>query len=344
MSRFSHRPLPGNCYAIDDGEKTIATISSQGVVDWLLRTPRDEGHLVELLRKETSLDHTLGVKIELKSQHPKGFLRTLEITPSADGQSIHHKATGETADGAYQSVCDYDLRVEGKGDASRYYWDLAMTIQYVGKEPRLLMDKRPDRQPFLEFTNVYPGKTGRGMFFAKEKEYTHTLISDVDDVVWSFPHQAKWHYGAHLRALQLKVGTFGAFAGFSEGALKTTVLESNLVPTWGICDMYKDLHCSAFAPKTVQPGESFFYRCRIEFVSVAETDALLQKARLIPVTEEIRQRFADVVRFDPGNNSFSNPVYIDRPDETSSFHPSPPEKIWVRRTGLDGQGRAAVDQ
>lgn len=340
MSRFSHRELPGNCHAIDDGDKTVAIVSGQGAVDWLLRSPRDEGPRVERIAKETHLDYTLGVKLELKSQHPMGQLRALEIKPGPGGRSVNFKSSGESRDGLYHFACEANLYADGKGSASRYYWDHAMTIQYVGKEPDPLMKKRPKQRPFFEFNNVYPSRTGKGMFHAKEKEYTHTLISDADGVIWSFPHQATMHYGGAIDRLRFEAGqeTFGSFAGFSEGALKMTVQESTLPPTWGICDMYKDMHCCTTAPKIVRPGESFFYKSRIEFFSVAEGDALLQKSRPIPISPEARQRNADVVRFDPGNNSFLNPVHIDRPDETSGFRPSPPEKVWVRMTDLMGKG------
>ena len=46
-AQFTTRDINLGCFAIDDGGKTVAIVSPQGLVDWVLISPGDKGERVE---------------------------------------------------------------------------------------------------------------------------------------------------------------------------------------------------------------------------------------------------------------------------------------------------------
>lgn len=62
---FSVHDIGPGCWAIDDAGRTVAYVASQGYVDWLLKSPLEDGPRLGALRKETHLCCTLGLKLLL---------------------------------------------------------------------------------------------------------------------------------------------------------------------------------------------------------------------------------------------------------------------------------------
>ena len=50
-------------YLINQPSGTVALLSSQGYIDWLLQTPEQPGRLYTEIVKETHLSYTLGLKL-----------------------------------------------------------------------------------------------------------------------------------------------------------------------------------------------------------------------------------------------------------------------------------------
>ena len=69
MPRFSIRQLNHGCQAIDDGPATVAVVTPQGYVDWLLASPDEAGARIETIATPTHLGNVLGLKFELALPH-----------------------------------------------------------------------------------------------------------------------------------------------------------------------------------------------------------------------------------------------------------------------------------
>ena len=329
--RFEIVDVGANCYTINDGKRTVALISSQGYIDWLLKSPMQDGPVVSHIRKETHLSYTRGFKLLLITPNPPTLLTGFSYEIEDDGRQITLTGRGATADGRFNSVTTATLAADANN--TRYEWNLATTIKCLADEPTPM--------PHLEYNNVYPGKCGRCMLFAPEKEYDCTLVTDRDGVVWKFPHQHMLHYGKKMRELQFAQESMGGFFGEETGSPVVVVSKSSVPPDWAICDMYYDLHCCGRPESPMQPGEEWKFKYVVKYLGRTESDRYLAAAKPIPINEEDWQRH-DYPRLDLGMNSFTDNVKIDSPDDASGFRQEPPKKVWDRETGHSAKGSLRI--
>jgi len=320
-----------DCYTINDQGRTVAIVTSQGYIDWLLRSPMEDGPLLTSIRKETHLSYTLGLKLELITPTPPTRLKQLSHRIEADGARLVLIGEGETEDGTFRSETTAILGTDD--NAARHEWELETVITCTAKGPAELR--------WIEFNNVFPGLAGRCMLYAPQKEYNCTLMVDRDGVVWNFAHQHLMHYTAKISELQFAPGTMAGFFGEETGSPVVITRESSLAPDWAICDMYYDLHCGARPSGPIEPGEQHTFRYTVKYLGQAESAKLLEAARPVPVVE---QDYAthDYARLELGMNDFSRPVAIDAPDEASGFRQDPPQKVWDRTTGHSVRGSLRI--
>jgi len=329
--RFEVVDVGKNCYTINDNGRTVALVTSQGYIDWLLKSPMQEGPLVSSIRKETHLSYTLGLKLLLITPNPATLLTDFSYELQDGGGRLELTGRGATEDGRFTSCTVATLRTNA--GESRYEWHLATTIKCHADEPMTVRG--------LEYNNVYPGRCGRCMFFAPEKEYNCTLVTDRNGVVWKFPHQHVLHYGRKLSELQFAEGSMGGFFGEDTGSPVVIVNKSSVPPDWGICDMYYDLHCCARPDRPMEPGEEWKFKYVVKYIGRAESEQYLEAARPVPITEDDWRRH-DYPRFDLGMNSFTDNVKIDRLDDASGFRQAPPKKVWDRNTGHSTKGSLRI--
>lgn len=328
---FELADIGDDCYTINDQGRTVAIVTSQGYIDWLLRSPMEDGPLLTSIRKETHLSYTLGLKLELITPTPPTRLKRFSHRIEADGARLILTGEGETEDGAFRSETTAVLGTDD--NAVRYQWELETIITCTAKDPVTLR--------WIEFNNVFPGLAGRCMLYAPQKEYNCTLMVDRDGVVWNFPHQHLMHYTGKIAELQFAPGTMAGFFGEETGSPVVIIGESTLAPDWAICDMYYDLHCGARLKAPVQPGERHTFRYTVKYLGQAECAKLLEAARPVPVEEQDYARH-DYARLELGMNDFSRPVAIDAPDEASGFRQNPPQKVWDRTTGHSVRGSLRI--
>ena len=324
-------PVGGNCYTINDGGRTVALISSQGYIDWLLRSPMQDGPLIDHVVKETHLCYTLGLKMLLISPGLTEKLTSFSYQPEADGQRLVLSGRSTDEDGKFESAHTATLYVTA--DGSRYEWGFETTVTCTAGEPV--------HRSWLEYNNIYPGKTGRCMLFAPTKEYDCTLMVDHAGVVWRFPHQHLLHYSQKIGQLEFGVGTMAGFFGEPTGSPVVAVLESSMEPDWAICDMYYDLHCGARPHGAFQPGQQEHFRYLVKYLGVEESDAFLARSKQIPVTDDDWKTHT-CARLELGRNTFSQSVRIDRTDDASGFRQNPPTMVWDREEGHSEKGSLRI--
>lgn len=329
--KFEISDIGKNCYAINDQGRTVAFITSQGYVDWLLKSPLQDGPLLTSIKKETHLSYTLGLKLLLITPTPSTELRRHDYAVGPGGSSVILKGYGETQDGHFVSETTATLRTDAA--FSRYEWELDTTLTCRAKEPVKL--------PWIEFNNVYPARAGLCMLCTPKKEYTCTLMVDKQGVVWKFPHQHQMHYSGKISQLEFAAGAVAGYFGEKTGSPVVTIHESSLPPDWAICDMYYDLHCGARPKDPIRPGEKLTFRYTIKYLNHHDSEVLLKAARPVPVAEADRQTH-DYARFELGMNTFTDNVKIDSCDDASAFKPRPPQKAWDREVGHKTKGSLRI--
>lgn len=324
---FSVDELNLGCRAVRHRGRTVAVVTPQGFVDWLIHRLDQEDVLLESVYKETHMEHILGFKFNLHLPHCTTVMDEVSM-PSQNGDEFEIQARSHSSDGRFKGFHSATLGVDA--ERGEYVWSLATRLLCAAEAPVEL--------DWIEFNNVVPAMTGNCMLYAPRKRYDRTLIVDRDGAVWEFPHQHAMHYGSAGKFQPLRFSP-GAVAGFFGEAYNPVVIvdESPLEPDWRICDMYYDLHCGARPNGPMMPGACYTWRYRIRHLDAEESRSLLEKARRIPVTSEDRRRFL-CARFELGHNDFRRPVRIDAQDEASGFYPQPPSKIWEPSGGPEGQG------
>lgn len=330
--QFELASIGDNCYVVNDRGRTVAIVTSQGYIDWLLVSPLQDGQLLTSIRKETHLSYTLGLKLLLTCPQVSPSGRGTDLTGlshrvEADGARLVLVGDSKSDDGLFTVRTEATLSTDERH--SRYQWRVHHVLTYRGTTPVYIGG--------MEFNNVYPGKVGRCMLFAPDKEYSDTLMVDSAGTVWRFPHQHIMHYSRKINELKFAVGTMGGFFTSSAGSPVVIVEESTGTPTWAICDMYYDLHCQALFERQLQPGEQLVYSFVTKYLNRAESDAYLGLARPIPVTETDFKEH-DRPRFELGLNTFESPVAIDACDDASGFRQAPPHKVWDRTQGHKSRG------
>ncbi len=318
-----------NCYTINERGRTVALVSSQGYIDWLLPSPADAGPLLSEIRKETHMCYTLGFKLLLVTITPATLLKDFSYRIEEDGARVVLTGYAETEDGQFASTTTAVLSADSIME--NYLWELETTLTCTAAEPIALSG--------IEYNNVYPAHTGRCMLFAPSKVYDCTLLVDAEGTVWRFPHQHSMGYTNKIYQLHFAGGALGGFFGdpAPKGCPVVVVRESTLEPVWAICDMFYDLHCMARVNGPVQPGTAWRFNYQVKYLHQLESDHLLTRSRAIPVTTEDRRAY-DYPRLELGRNSFTAGVNIDRLDDASCFRPRPPRQVWDREIGHRTKG------
>lgn len=324
------KSLGNGNYTIDDDEKTIAIVTCQGFIDWLIIEPGQPGKKITKLYKETHLSYTLGFKMELRTQGPRTLLRRLTYEVAPDGSDVRLHASCESPDRKFASTTDARLYLGGDG---RYRWDMETSIQNLSDKP---FDGTG-----IEYNNVYPSRAGLCMLNAPTKEYNATLMTDRNGAVWSFPHQHTLHYSAKINQLEFAEGSVAGFAGEPGGNPSVIVTRATHRPSWAICDMYFDLHCCCWLDAPLAPGEAVRTAYTVRYLTPAESLEMDARATPIPITAE-DWIVHECPRIELGMNRFNSRCEIDKLDDSSCFRPRPPKLVWDREVGHVSRGSLRV--
>lgn len=329
--RFEVVDLGKRCYAVNDHGRTVATVSSHGDIDWILRSPMQKGSLITGIRKETHLGYVLGLKLMLVTNSPSTRLREFSYRPEADGSRLVLTGIGESADGAFLSITRATLAASH--DTGRYEWGMETDLLCQAADPVSLR--------WIEFNNVYPAFTGRCMLYAPKKRFNCTLMVDAEGTVWKCPHQHMLHYTQKIRHIEFAPGTLAGFFGEPTGSPVVITKAASLAPDWAICDMYYDLHCGARPVEPIRPGQKLSFSYEIKYLGKDESQALLDKSRPVPITKEDWE-VHEYPRLELGLNDFSRTVNIDGFDDASGFRQKPPVLVWDRDTGHSAKGALRI--
>ena len=333
-ANFGIENIGNSCHSINDGDKTVAVLSSQGIIDWLLRYTDIEGEKITELKKEPHLSYINGIKIELPNITPATQLVSVDFVIAEDGSAVTINAQSESPDKNFISLTTATLYVKENG--VNYEWHLKSVLAYNGNEKYELKD--------IEYNNVYPHGVGRCMLFEREKLYSHTLLQDADGVFWDFPHQHAMHYGGKINEVKAQGGKIGGFFGepCPDGCTIVQVVDGNAITNWGICDMYYDLHCLAVVPNgTFNKGEKIEMEYIVTNLFPDDANALLRTAKKLPVSDE-NIEYYDYPSIHLGFNSCAERVNIAGMDDSSYFRPNPPVKVWDKSVGISQKGSLRI--
>jgi len=323
-------------YAINDGGRTVALGTQGDYVDWLLISPLQDGPLIDTIHKDTHLSYTLGYKFVLHCPYIRcagAESRTgTEITRfdyriEEGGKRLVLIGEAAKPDGPFVSRTEAALYVTE--DGGRYEWELQTVVTNTSDHAKQI--------ELLEYNNVYPALSYRGILHGGKKEFDCTLMQDKDGTVWEFPHQHSLHYGKKIDMLQFGTQSWAGFFGSSNSCPVVIVKSSDVPLQWGICDMYYDLHCNIATPHTFEPGGRVSLQYLVKYLSPAEAREWAKNTCKIPINEADKIAH-DYPRFDFGFNPFNRSVHIDLPDEACCFRPQPPEKVWDREMGNRTKG------
>ncbi len=317
------------CRTLNDRGRTVAIISPQGLIDWLLPSPAHKGELITRVRKEPHLSYVLGLKIDLHMLDPLIYPCDMQFEELDDG-CARIISRGTSPDGKFESLHIGTICVNP--ETGRFEWRIEATLSCRAAAPVPLR--------WIEYTNLYPHGAGRCMLFAPEKTFERTLLTDKHGTVWDFPHQHVMHYGGKICELDFEVGSVGGFFG---GKLNPVVevTESTLPPDWGICDMYYDLHCGARPSQPILPASESFWAGTIRYLDERESADYVERKEPLNITAADYERHR-YVRLDLGKNIFRKAVRIDDVDDASGFLPKPPVRVWDRETGRNGTGALRI--
>lgn len=332
---FTVRIINLDCTAIDDAAgRTVAYVTPQGWVDWLLREPDQPGAHLESIDKETHLGNVRGLKFHVHVQHPHtNPLRRPDVQLTEGGRSVIVSARSEAGDGSLRA--DYRAELTIAADTGRYIWSLVSRVTCTSPAP---LDLR-----WIEYNNILPADTGGRFLFERRKKFKRFLIEDRDGVVWDFPHQHVLDYrpyngGGERLPIPLR-GAAGNWGGFFGEAFNPvlTVDACDGEPCWGICDAYLDFHCCTRFDSAMQPGVTRTWRYHIHWLDEARATQLQANTRRYPVTEaDWKERGG--ARLGLGFNDFRKSIQLDGVDEGSAFIPDGRERFWEKQGGPDGHG------
>jgi hypothetical protein len=314
-----------DCHAINAGGKTVAIVTPQGYVDWLLRTPQEPGERLSEIDKETHLGNVRGLKFNLHLPHCCDQMTGVSVEVSQSGDRVVVFGESVSADSRLRGECHAELGVDAA--TGRYIWLLKTTLACAGTESVAL--------PVVEYNNVIPARVGGRFLWERQKAFDRTLVSDGDGEVWEFPHQHTMHYGPKIDQLRGAVGVWGGFFGEELNPV-VSVDASTGEPAWAICDAYYDLHCLSRQTQPLAPGAEWAWRYRIHWLDAAQLKPLQDKARLVTVNDEDRQHCG--ARLALGFNDFRGPARIDGADEASAFIPDGQTRFWETVGGPAGNG------
>lgn len=325
-TRFTVEGINLDAVAIHDAGKTVALVTPQGYVDWLLRSPQEPRIRLTEIDKETHLGNVRGLKFNLHLPHCCERMTGLRVDASKDGDRAVVVAHSVSADGRLRGECRAELGLDSA--TGRYAWSLETRLACATAAPVEL--------PAVEYNNILPARTGGRFLWARQKAFDRTLVADRDGIVWEFPHQHLLHYGDKIDTLRCNTGGWAGFFGEEFNPVMTVDACSG-EPTWQICEAYYDLHCMSKHSKPLTPGKDWNWRYRIHWLDAATAKPLQNAARRVEVTPEDWKRRRGA-RLSLGFNDFRNPVQIDGVDEASAFIPEPPSRTWNLQGGPEGNG------
>jgi hypothetical protein len=327
---FTFSQLNLDCFAINLGDCTVATVTPHGRIDWRLKSPQDSGSLITSIDHETHLAHVLGLKMNLNL--PDLCEEMVSITPNLihDGQGVRLSARSRSVDGSWEGRHLADMTVNP--DTGRFEWAFETTLTCLSETPVV--------RDWIEYNNILSAETGRGMLFASRKQYDCTLLTAYDGTVWKFPHQHTLHYAEKIRKLRFSPGTMAGF--FGEALNPVVVLHSStLEPDWAICDMFYDLHCGSRVTTPIQPGATHRWTYTVRYLDARESAPYLEQAKPIVLDPEDYSK-CDFPRLDLGRNRFDRAVMIDGLDDADCFRTNPPVKVWDRHAGPHADGALRI--
>ena len=326
VTPLSIAPLNLGCFAINLGTRTVAIVTPQGYVDWLLISPHDPGRLIREIYRETHLAYVLGLKMNLHLPQLCEQMTGLRHEISEDGKSLRLVGDSRSGDGLWAGRHEALLAVNPAD--GRYEWSFHTQLTCRSEKPL-----KPD---WIEYNNVLPGKVGRCMLFAPEKEFDCTLMTDRDGVAWKFPHQHTMLYSRKIKQLHFSEGSLAGFFGEALNPV-VRVETSTLEPDWAICDMFYDLHCGSRVTAPIEPGQELHWRYCVKYLDSQASKPYLRKAKLIPLEAEDYRKH-DCPRLALGRNSFDRAVAIDDLEDADYFRTNPPVKVWDRQAGPRNSG------
>ena len=330
--KFSFTPIGDGCHVLNERDRTVAIITSQGYIDWILRCPAADGPLLHNIRKETHLCYVLGLKIQLAMPHLTDARMTgFRAVIGEDGKTATLIGEAASPDGRFVSTTSATIRVNPVSEW--YEWELTTVLKCRAEKPVELS--------WIEYNNIYPSGCGRCMLFAPEKKYHSTLMVDGSARVWEFPHQHTLHYTQKISALNFARGSLAGFFGEQDGSPVCIIHECDLEPDWAICDMYYDLHCGARTAGPITPGEELKWRYTVKYLTSAESRPFIEAARQIPIVDADRQAHL-APRLELGLNHMDEPILIDRMDDASCFRQAPPQRVWDRDVGHKRKGSLRI--
>jgi len=318
--------------ALNDRGRTVALVTRHGYIDWILRSPAEEGPRFDRMTAGTHPGDVLGLRLALcLPSLTEANMTDIRGEPGGNGATATLLGEAVSGDGSFSSRTIATLRVNAR--TNWYEWDLVTTA-------RCLADK-PVNLSWIEYNSIYPASCGRRMLLAPEKRYHSTMLVDSAGVVWAFPHQHVLHYGAKIRQLHFGQSSVAGFFGEQGGSPVCVLRESSLEPDWDICSKSYSLRCGSRCSAPVRPGQEMRWRYSVKYLTPAQSRPLLQAARPIPVTAADWQRHT-CPRLELGLNYFDSPVMLDRLDEASAFRPRPPKMVWDRQIGHQRKGALRI--
>ena len=340
--KFEVAAIGENFYAVNDHGRTVATIGNRGYIDWILRSPLQDGPLLKSMTKETHLYNTRGLYFRLVTLQPNTLLMKFGYRLKDDGAVLVLSGHGESQDGHFVSDTIATLRTDPQ--ISRYEWDMDTTITCIAREPQKLR--------WIEYNMPYPSKTGECMFSTPTKQYNCTLMTDRNGVTWKFPHQHTMHYGgwnsgANVRGagkigqIQFAKGAIAGFFGETSGSPVVVVNDASQEPDWAICDMDYALHSGARPTGDIQPDQKLHFAYTIKYLSPEDSEKMLRAARPVPLSSDDLLH-SNQPRFELGMNRFTDRVKIDRFDDASCFRGKPPKQVWDREVGNTAKGSLRI--
>jgi hypothetical protein len=325
--KFLVRSINLKCQAIDDADgKTVAFVTPQGYVDWLLRSPLEPGERLAEIDKERHLGNVRGLMFRLHLPHFSDQMTGVSVEVSQSSDRVIVVGLSVSGDGRLRGECRAELGIDAA--TGRYAWQMETKLSCAGAEPVVL--------PMVEYNNILPARVGGRFLWEQQKAFNCTLVEDRDGAVWEFPHQHTMHYKRHIDLLRSAVGGWGGFFG-EEFNPVVSVEASTGDPVWAICDAYYDFHCQSRQTQPLVPGTEWAWRYRLHWLDAAQAKPLQEKARRVTVTDEDLKLHCGA-RLALGLNDFRGPARIDAADEASAFIPDGQSRFWETSGGPSGNG------
>ena len=158
--KFLVRSINLKCQAIDDADgKTVAFVTSQGYVDWLLRSPLEPGERLAEIDKERHLGNVRGLKFNLHLPHCCEQMTGIRVEVAESGDRVIVVGLSVSGDGRLRGECRAELGVDAA--TGRYVWQLETKLACASAEPVVL--------PMVEYNNILPARVGGRFLWEQQK-------------------------------------------------------------------------------------------------------------------------------------------------------------------------------